>query len=656
MAKIPREVVDAVRERTDIAEVISRHVALIRKGRSIVGLCPFHQEKTPSFHVIPDKGIYHCFGCQAGGDVFKFLMMLEGLSFVEAVKELATAVGIEIAERDLSPAEHRALKQRATAFDVLEAAAGFYEAQLWTGAGAAPRKYLEQRALSVEYARKARLGWAPGGWTRLVDHLHREGFDAAQVADAGVARPRNQGEGFYDTLRERLVIPIRDERGRVVAFGGRLLEGEGPKYLNTPETPLYQKSHTLYGLDIARTAIGQRGRVIVVEGYFDVLGLQQAGFPESVATCGTALTPHHLEKIRRLARDVVLVMDADEAGLRAAERSLPLFVEAGIQPWRLELPGAKDPDELVRVEGPEAFAAALEQKEPLLEWVIGRNLTSYGVSAMSKERLLEELLPMLHRLRHLFVVPDPDLVPLVARALRIKEDIVIDRLRLLRRQIAAEAAAARNASRGSGEAEKAEESQEPPPPRGWQPQRDMVHILWLLVHRYGDVADLIARVDPALFNEHEPVRPVIARLLSGEPLAALLPEVTDPGVQKTLLAVVARPKLYEPEETGRAVLDLLSTMAKPVRAARLAAISTEIQKAEAAGDLPRLRTAMQRKKATMDQERALKAAKSAGKVEEWLALMAEGEPAVPPAPAAKPEPAPKPPIPFPTRRPGTEQD
>jgi DNA primase len=653
MARIPREVVDAVRERTDIAEVISRHVSLVRKGRSIVGLCPFHQEKTPSFHVIPDKGIYHCFGCQAGGDVFKFLMMLEGLSFVEAVKELASAVGIEIQERDLSPAERKALKQRTTAFDVLEAAAAFYESQLWTGAGSAARDYLEKRAMTEAFARKARLGWAPGGWTRLVDYLHREGFDAAQASDAGVARPRNQGDGFYDTLRERLVIPIRDERGRVVAFGGRLLEGEGPKYINTPETSLYQKSHTLYGLDLARAAIGQRGRVIVVEGYFDVLGLHQAGFPEAVATCGTALTAHHLEKIRRLARDVVLVMDADEAGLRAAERSLPLFVEAGIQPWRLELPGAKDPDELVRVEGPDAFSAALDQKEPLLEWVIGRNLSAYGVSTMSRERLLEELLPMLNRLRHLFVVPDPDVVPLVARALRIKEDIVLDRLRVLRRQMAVENAAKTQAERQA--AEKVEESSVPAPPKGWQPQRDMVHILWLLVHRYGDVADLIARVDPALFAEHEPVRPVIARLLSGEPIAALLPEVTDPSVHKTLLAVVARPKLYEPEETPRAVLDLLSTLAKPVRAGRMAAISAEIGKAEAAGDLMRLKAAMQKKKALLDQDRALKDALRQGRVEDWLALMSEGEPAASPPASPKVEAPPKPPIPFPTKRPGTEK-
>lgn len=607
MAQIPREIIDAVRERTDISEVISRHVALVRKGRSIVGLCPFHQEKTPSFHVIPDKGIYHCFGCQAGGDVFRFLMMLEGLSFVEAVKELASAAGIEIEDRELSPSERKALRQRATAFDVLESAAAFYEGQLWTGPGTVARQYLlEKRAMSQEHARKAKLGYAPSGWTRLLDHLHREGFAAEQAADAGVARPRQQGEGFYDTLRERLVIPIRDERGRVVAFGGRLLEGDGPKYLNTPETRLYQKSHVLYGLDVARNAIQQKGRVIVVEGYFDVLGLQQAGFAEAVATCGTALTPHHLEKIRRLARDVILVMDADEAGLRAAERSLPLFVEAGIQPWRLELPGAKDPDELVRAEGPEAFSAALEQKEPLFEWVIRRKLDAYGTSTMSRDRVLEEVLPMLLRLR------DPTLTSQVARRIGLGEDVVLARLRELRRQTAV----------ATADAQRAPDKPEPvPEPKGWEPQRDMVHLLWLLVHRYGEVADLISRVSPSLFEGHEPVRPALARLLTGEPVAAILPEVTDAGVKKTLLAVVARPKLYEPEESGKATLQLLATLARPIRAAKLAALAEEIRKAEAAGDVARLTGAMRQKKTLQDRERALNDALRHGRVEDGLRFL-----------------------------------
>ncbi|MEQ1504370.1 MAG: DNA primase [Myxococcota bacterium] len=621
MARIPREIVDQVRERTDIGEIIGRHVALTRRGRNLVGLCPFHQEKSPSFNVIQDKGIYHCFGCQAGGDVFRFLMTLEGLSFVEAVKELAEPVGITIEERELSPAERKQLRQRASAFDVLEASAAFYEAQLWTGpAGAAGRAYLANRAMTDAQARTARLGWAPGGWTRLVDHLHREGYDAEQVAEAGVARLRSQGEGYYDTLRERLVIPIRDERGRVIAFGGRLLEGEGPKYLNTPETRLYEKSHVLYGLDSARLQIQKAGRVLVVEGYFDVLSLHQAGFGEAVATCGTALTPTHLEKLRRLARDVVLVMDADEAGLKAAQRSLPLFVEAQVQPWRIELPGGKDPDECLRVEGAEAFHRALANKEPLLEWVMRRKLEQYGDGAMSRDRLLDEVVPMLARLR------DSSLARDVARKIGLAEDDLLRRLRDHGRAESSRAAAAERTASGAGDA--ASEDPAPPPEPAWKPTQDIVHLVWLVVHRYDQVADLIARLDPSLLDGHGPIRPAFARLVSGEPVATVIEDSGDPMVQKLLRAIVARDRLYEPEEAAAAVLQIVDRLIRPRWTHRLVQLKHEIERAETAGQTDRLMAALREKQDLHARERKLDTAVKRGDVDAGVALLAGSPPPV----------------------------
>ena len=290
MPRIPREVVDAVRERTDLVEVVQRHVKLSRRGSSWVGLCPFHQEKTPSFNVVPSKGIYHCFGCQAGGDVFSFLMKLEGLSFHESVTELASSVGIEVETRELSQAERRELQKRATLYDALEAAAKFYEGLLWTSdEGAVARKYLEDRAMTRETLREARVGWAPGGWNRLVDHLHAKGISANLAIDAGLAKEGRSRP--YDAFRERVVFPIRDDRGRVIGFGGRILEGDGPKYLNSPETRLYQKSRVLYGLYEARNAIQRVDRALIVEGYFDVLALRQAGFPEAIANCGGPPSP-----------------------------------------------------------------------------------------------------------------------------------------------------------------------------------------------------------------------------------------------------------------------------------------------------------------------------------------------------------------------------
>jgi len=565
LPRIPREVVDAVRDRTDLVELVSRHVSLARRGRSHVGLCPFHQEKSPSFHVIPDKGIYHCFGCQAGGDAFKFLMTIEGLSFVEAVKELAGPAGVEIAERELTDAERRALKQRATLFDVLEAAASWYESVLWTRPEGAPgRAYLAGRALTEETQRSARLGYAPEGWTRLVDYLHQQGFSPNLVEQAGLAKPRKQGDGRYDVMRERVIIPITDERGRVIAFGGRLLEGDGPKYLNTPETRLYKKSSVLYGLHAARNGIGRAKRALVVEGYFDVISLAQAGFPETVATCGTALTADHLERIRRLTRDVVLVLDSDAAGTAAAERTLPLFVAAGIQPWRLDLPGAKDPDELVREEGPEALEKALAGKEPLFEWVVQRKLSGYGASAMSRERVLDEVLPMLRQLA------DPTLVSRVARRLGLHEQVVFTKLR--------EAPPPRNHAAPA-----------PPRPAGWKPHVDIVHVLWLLVHRRDEVADLLARANPDLFAAHTIVRPTIARLLAGEPVAAILEDVHDEGLQRTLRAVVARQELYTREEAPAAMVNVLVRLYRPLHNRAMAVINRELPRALASSDFARYR-------------------------------------------------------------------
>ncbi len=597
MARIPREVVDAVRDRTDLVELVSRHVSLARRGRSFVGLCPFHQEKSPSFHVIPDKGIYHCFGCQAGGDAFKFLMTIEGLSFVEAVKELAGPAGIEIAERELTDAERRALKQRATLFDVLEEAAAWYESVLWTRPEGEPgREYLRKRALTEETQRKARLGYAPEGWTRLVDHLHRQGYSPALVEQAGLAKPRRQGDGRYDVMRERVVIPITDERGRVIAFGGRLLEGEGPKYLNTPETRLYHKSSVLYGLHAARNGIGRAGRALVVEGYFDVLSLAQAGFTETVATCGTALTAEHLERIRRLTRDVVLVLDSDKAGTAAAERTLPLFVEAGIQPWRLDLPGAKDPDELVREEGPEALEKALAAREPLFEWVVQRKLAGYGASAMSRERVLDEVLPMLRQLA------DPTLVSRVARRLGLHEQVVLSKLR-------------------EAPPPRADERPAPPPTGGWKPHVDIVHVLWLLVHRRDEVADLLARANPDLFAAHPLVRPTIARLLAGEPVAAVLEDALDDGLQRTLRAVVAREALYTSEAAPRAVVDILARLYRPLHDGALARLSESTRRAAATADMPALREATETRKRLLGFDKDLDCAVRAGSLSDALDLL-----------------------------------
>lgn len=566
-----------------------------------MGLCPFHGEKTPSFHVVPSKHLFHCFGCQASGDVFKFVMEMEGLSFVAAARELAQTVGIEIPEREMTADDRRAMRARASLYDVLEAAAGFYEASLWTRPeGAAARAYLDERGFTQEASRRARLGYAPDAWSSLLDHLHGQGFAPNLAFDAGLAKERRQGDGYYDAFRDRVVFPIRDTRGRVIGFGGRIIEGDGPKYLNSPETRLYEKSKVLYGLHAARRAIQQKDRVIVVEGYFDVLALQQAGFEEAVATCGTALTPEHLDIMRRLTSQVVLLQDSDEAGSRAAERALPLFLSAGLSPWRLMLPDAKDPDELIREHGPEAMEQALTRREPLLEWVVRRRRDASGRDAVSLDRVIDELLPVLVQVRS-------SAVSRVAGLLGVHEAE-------LRRRVES---AARTSPSGSASPPK------PTAESGWKPKREMVHVLWLLVHRYGETADILNRMPHSVLDE-EPteVKLTIARLLNGEQVAAVIPDIVEPNLARALSAIVARDTLYTPEDAALGMCQVMHNLASKVRERRILFLQSEVERAGREDDSAAMRAALEELQAMRVLVPKLEAALRAQDITGWLALQA----------------------------------
>ena len=589
MPHIPREIVDTVRDRVDIVEIISRHLSLQRRGSNYLGLCPFHQEKTPSFNVIPSKGIYHCFGCQAGGDVFEFVMNIEGLSFVEAVKDLASSVGVEVPERELTPTELAAIRKRATLYEVLEEAADFYASVLWTHSdGRAAREYLESRKINAETIKRARLGYAPDGWSRLLDHLHAKGYPPERCVEAGLAREGRQ-RSCYDTFRDRVVFPIYDDRGRIIGFGGRLMEGDGPKYINSPETRLYHKSKVLYGIEIARAAAQKKDQILIVEGYFDVLALQQAGFNHAVATCGTALTNDHMTKIRRLTTNAVVITDADEAGARAAERSLPLFLKHDLQPWRVNIPGAKDPDELLRESGSDAFEEALSFKEPLVEWVLKRRLATAG-GVMGREQLIQELMPILVRL-------PPGAISAIAARLG-NERALLERIAQARSSV-----------------QESPPDIEPEPVITWRPHRDITHILWLLVHRYDQVADLMQRVDPAIFNAHAPARPAVARLMSGEPVAAVIAEAGDVNVKRTLLAVVGRETLYTVDEAPLAICQILNRLSKPASDAALSRLTNLIEEALTKGKTDKYREHLQQRAEMTRLRGAITSAIQAGEIE-----------------------------------------
>jgi DNA primase len=368
MARFTENEIDEVRSRADIAEVIGAHVRLRRAGRNFIGLCPFHNEKTPSFTVNLERGFFHCFGCGAGGTVFDFLMKIEGLTFPEALQSLASRYGIPLPERRTDTGDGRGARnsERASMFAVNQVAAEFYANVLAnTSDGEVARDYLKTRGVASETARAFMLGFAPSRPASIAGAVEKRGLLEAAIK-AGLVR-RDQGGTAYDMFRGRLMFPIRDAQGRVIAFGGRVLDNRLPKYINSPESPLYSKSRALYGLPEARAAIGKADRAIVVEGYIDVIALWQAGFKETVASLGTALTLDQLRLLSRYTHNILACFDGDDAGRKASLRALEVFLHAGLLARGVFIPQGYDPDTLVRERGANCFSDLLQHSELLIE-------------------------------------------------------------------------------------------------------------------------------------------------------------------------------------------------------------------------------------------------------------------------------------------------
>ena len=360
----PPDFLEQLRERVSLVDVVSRHVKLQRRGREYVGLSPFKQERTPSFTVVPDKGFFHCFSSGEHGDVIGFLMRLEGLSFPEAVEKLAQAAGLEVPRE--SPEAAAQARRRRGLLEAVEAAAAFYERQLRLPAGRQAMDYLRGRGLDDATIARFRLGYAPADSAALAQALKRGGFEAETLVEAGLLRLREGAETPVASLRNRVVFPITDRRGLPIAFGGRTLGDAQPKYLNTPETPLFRKGEVLYGLAQARDAAWRAKEVVVVEGYMDAIALSQAGFAHTVASLGTAFGENQLRALWRIVDEPVLCFDGDEAGQRAArraaERALPLLAP-GKSLRFARLPDDRDPDDLVRQDGAAALRAVVERAQ-----------------------------------------------------------------------------------------------------------------------------------------------------------------------------------------------------------------------------------------------------------------------------------------------------
>ncbi len=441
---MPVDTVAEIKRKIDLVEHIGRVTTLHKAGRNFRALCPFHQEKTPSFYVFPDRATWRCFGsCGEGGDLFSFVQKRENLDFRGALRLLATEAGVQ-----LSP-EAAARRSRTDQLGaIMSAAVDFYQRQYQEPGGAAARAYIEgKRGITLEAVQAFRIGWAPDDWRTLRDYLDGRGYAERDVIAAGLLVEPEAAGNPYDRFRGRAIIPIADERGLYIAMGGRGLQGEQPKYLNSPQTELFDKGRTLFGLHLAHEAIRQTGTVVVVEGYMDVIGPWQAGFRNVVATMGTSLTEHHVEMLKRFAKRIVLAMDPDAAGLAAAERAGSMLLgldnplsaaqsvraaEALTGPSEIDLrvaplPPGKDPDEVAR-EDPETWRRAIDEAIPFAEFVLKRVLgSSRPTSPIEARRLIDKVTPVLRGARD--SVNFALYVGRVAQHLGVPEVFVFDRLR-----------------------------------------------------------------------------------------------------------------------------------------------------------------------------------------------------------------------------------
>ncbi len=400
---IPPGFIDELRNRVAVSEIVGKRVKLIKKGREHSGLCPFHNEKSPSFTVNDEKGFYHCFGCGSHGSALDFVMNTEGLNFPEAVERLAVMAGMEVPQD--TPEQRERTERRNTLYDVMEAACAYYERALRMPEGQIGLSYLRERQLTEDTIRHFRLGFAPNIQGGLVAALKREGIEESLMIEAGLLiQPDDPGRKPYERFRDRVMFPITDRRGKVIAFGGRILGDGKPKYLNSPDTPLFHKGTVLYGLAQAREEAYKRDQIIVTEGYMDVIALAQGGFPNAVAPLGTALTEEQIQLLWKMSKTPILCFDGDAAGQRAAargaERALP-HLKPGLSLHFIHMPPGEDPDSLIQHEGSTAMQTVIDQAVPLSELLWQREREGKNLETAEDRALLDDQLK-----KHAFQIQD----------------------------------------------------------------------------------------------------------------------------------------------------------------------------------------------------------------------------------------------------------
>ena len=480
MALFPQRFIDDLKHQADIVVVIQDYVSLKKTGATYKGLCPFHGEKTPSFHVNRDKGFFHCFGCNVGGDVFKFLELHEKVGFADAVKLLAQRFGVALPEMEESDEQRANSAERETLLKVHESAMVWFRQQLASNAGARIRRQISDRGVTDATSEALGLGFAPNAREGLKAALLKEGFSQGVLLRAGLVVQKDDGS-VIDRFRNRLIIPICRDTGSVIAFGGRAVDpDQQPKYLNSPETPIYSKGRTLYGLHLSKNAIRQRKFAILVEGYFDFAQVYQAGFEGVVASCGTALTPQQAQQLRRFTGKVVLSFDPDTAGQGAAVKSCEMLVEEGFAVNVAILPSGDDPDTFVRKHGRQGYAERLEHSSPYLEYLLDRAAANHNLNTdEGRVKFLGDMLPVAGR------IPDAAMRDRFADRLAFKARVTDEVVRAeIRKAVVQKQPALTNREVQSfGQVTKAEKG-----------------LIWLLIHRPDDAVPALETLDGPDFD------------------------------------------------------------------------------------------------------------------------------------------------------------
>ncbi|MDQ5985379.1 MAG: DNA primase [Syntrophus sp. SKADARSKE-3] len=588
---IPDDTVEEIRSKTDIVSLISGHINLKKAGRNYLGLCPFHKEKTPSFTVSPDKQIYYCFGCGEGGNAVSFVMKSSGMTFPEALRHLAARAGVVIPERAISPSERETTSVREQLIALNRQTVQYFTKNLFSATGKNAQEYLHRRGLSDEAVKTFRLGYAFDGWRHLRDFLQRGKASLVLAEQAGLLIAKEDGSS-YDRFRGRLIFPIDDANGRTIAFGGRLIGDGEPKYLNSPESPVYIKGRNLYGLNVTKEEIRKKGFAVVVEGYFDLISLWNTGVKNVVATLGTALTPDHVTLLRRYTSSAAVVFDPDEAGKKALARSLALFLSGGVHMKAVVLPDGYDPDDFARAFGKEKFEAIVDQAGPAVEYYIDTILGTRGSLEHERERL-KEAISFIARIdsvveRNLFVR-------------RIAERLGVDE-GLLKNEVASQAKVTAN---------RVSEAQEMPVRKEAPVHIDAVELsLILMMLSYPRKIDQVKQsnvlayfVTESLKTLGENIQKRFAADGSIEP-ASIIDSLADGELRKRILGRLVEDGTWDVETLERVFSDTVIKIKKKWYKEKHRLLKMHLIKAQEAGDFERINQLLMEKARLSENERA----------------------------------------------------